>query len=122
MTKKKKESKKEKHAWKDRRSLHRFLKISLIVFAVILIISLSNNIIYSGKLKRIGIKHDNYYQNLFPIQKDWLPVDWEARNSNAYNTYLRLFPPGTNIEKNQVNEHIKRIVENPQRKRLADAV
>ena len=65
----------------------------LVIYIIFSAIGLVNDIIYGVKLQRIGIEHDIYYKNLFPIQKDWLPKDWEIRDCNACNEYTRLISP-----------------------------
>jgi serine/threonine protein kinase len=91
-----------------------------IVYAVMSILSLVNDFIYKTKIEKLEVKYDTHYKNYFPVQKDWLPADWEARECNGWDIYIELFPPKTDKEGNPIplsqyleNEYAKNILANP---------
>ncbi len=73
----------------------RFFFLCLLVYGVISILSLVNDTNYRVKLEKIRGEDETYYKTLFPIQKTWLPAEWEARDSNAWDTYVKIFPANT---------------------------
>jgi len=91
-----------------------------IVYAGISILSLVNDFIYNTKIEKLEAKYDTHYKNYFPVQKDWLPAEWEVRDCNGWDTYIELFPPKTDKEGNPIplsqylkNEYAKNILVNP---------
>jgi serine/threonine protein kinase len=91
-----------------------------IVYAGISILSLVNDFIYKTKIEKLEVKYDTHYQNYFPVQKDWLPAEWEVRDCNGWDTYIELFPPKTDKEGNPIplsqylkKEYAKNILVNP---------
>ncbi len=96
-----------------------------IVYAGISILSLVNDFIYKTKIEKLEVKYDTHYQNYFPVQKDWLPAEWEVRDCNGWDTYIELFPPKTDKEGNPIplnqylkNEYAKNILVNPMGKKF----
>jgi len=100
-------------------SLRAFVGL-LIVYGAISIISLVNDLIHSGSLDKVIVEYETYYKNLFPIQKEWLPEAWKARDCNACNAYLKLFPSrydegGKIIPKEEYSkdEYVRQVLNNP---------
>ena len=84
---------------KESRFLKSFFKVALrvfimlvIVYAIISISSLVNDSIYNVKIEKLQVAYDTYYKNYFPLKKDWLPGQWEVKNCNGWDTYLKIFP------------------------------
>jgi hypothetical protein len=84
---------------KESRFLKPFLKVALrvfiilvIVYAIISISSLVNDSIYKVKIEKLQVEYYIYYKNYFPLKKDWLPAQWEIKDCNGWDTYLKLFP------------------------------
>jgi serine/threonine protein kinase len=84
---------------KESRFLKPFFKVALRVFiilviayAIISVSSLVNDSIYKVKIEKLQVEYDTYYKNYFPLKKDWLPAQWEIKDCNGWDTYLKLFP------------------------------
>jgi len=84
---------------KESRFFKPFLKAALrvfiilvIVYAIISVSSLVNDSIYNVKIEKLQVEYDTYYKNYFPLRKDWLPGQWEIKDCNGWDTYLKLFP------------------------------
>jgi serine/threonine protein kinase len=84
---------------KEKRFFKPFLKVALkvliilvIVYAIISVSSLVNDSIYNVKIEKLQVEYDTYYKNYFPLRKDWLPGQWEIKDCNGWDTYLKLFP------------------------------
>ncbi|MGD2085792.1 MAG: protein kinase [Candidatus Aminicenantes bacterium] len=84
---------------KEKRFLKSFLKVALRVFIILVIVygiisvsSLVNDSIYNVKIEKLQVEYDTYYKNYFPLRKDWLPGQWEIKDCNGWDTYLKLFP------------------------------
>ncbi|MFC2146155.1 protein kinase [Acidobacteriota bacterium] len=102
---------------KESRFLKPFLKVSLwvfimlvIVYAVISISSLMNDSIYKVKIEKLQVEYDTYYKNYFPLRKDWLPARWEIKDCNGWDTYKKLFPqvPGNDTSNSKVKDLVKK--------------
>lgn len=85
---------------KEKRFLKPFLKVALrvfiilvIVYAIISVSSLVNDSIYKVKIEKLQVEYGTYYKTYFPLRKDWLPGQWEIKDCNGWDTYLKLFPP-----------------------------
>ena len=101
---------------KKRKFLKPFLKVALrvfiilvIVYAVISVSSLVNDAIYKVKIEKLQVEYDTYYKNYFPTRKDWLPTQWEIKDGNSWDTYLKLFP--MEIAQTKPAPEVKNLVE-----------
>jgi hypothetical protein len=93
----------------------------LIVYGGISLLSYVKDKEYKGEIEKLEVKYETHYQHYFPVQKDWLPAEWEARDCNGWDTYIELFPPesdkeGSSIPPSQYlkNEYAKNILVDPQ--------
>jgi serine/threonine protein kinase len=107
---------KVKEIKKEKRVLKPFLKIALrvfiilvIVYAIISVSSLVNDSIYKVKIEKLQVEYDIYYKNYFPLKKDWLPGQWEIKDCNSWDTYLKLFP--REATQTELTSEVKNLVE-----------
>jgi|GEM_PF-2210532 len=92
-TEKVKAEKKEKRFFKPfLKAALKVLIILVIVYAIISVSSLVNDSIYNVRIEKLQVEYDTYYKNYFPLKKDWLPGQWEIKDCNGWDTYLKLFP------------------------------
>jgi serine/threonine protein kinase len=105
---------------KEKRFLKPFLKVALRVFIILVIVyaiisasSLVNDSIYKRKIENLQVEYNTYYKTYFPLKKDWLPAQWEIKDCNSWDTYLKLFPqkPG-NAASNPEGENTVEISNN----------
>lgn len=77
----------------------RFLVFFILVYIAVSVLSLVNDSSYHGKIEKLQVEYDTYYQTYFPVNKKlWLPAQWETIESNGWNIYKELFPPNTDEE------------------------
>jgi len=93
---------KVKEIKKEKRALKPFLKVALWVFIILVIgygiisvSSLLNDSVYKMKIEKLQVEYDTYYKTYFPVSKDWLPPQWETKDCNGWDAYLKLFPMET---------------------------
>ena len=78
----------------------------VIFFVVISIVGSINDANYKARLAMIKVEQNNYFNNLYPLEKDWLPEEWGMRDCNACIPYRELFHPGQGKEyEDQINEN-----------------
>jgi serine/threonine protein kinase len=66
----------------------------LVIYAAVSILSLINDSTNNVRIEKLKSEYETYYKDHFPVQKDWLPAGWEAKNCNAWDTYMEFFLPG----------------------------
>jgi serine/threonine protein kinase len=71
----------------------RIIIFLVFVYAIISVLSLVNDSLIKGNIEKHQVKYETYYKNRFPLQKDWLPGEWEIKECNAWETYAQLFSP-----------------------------
>jgi len=98
----------------------RVLEFLLIFYGIISLVGLANDAIYRGKIEKIQVEHDTFYKNFFPVQKDWLPEEWDTWNCNSCNGYKKIFPYTLDDEGNRIVEgeyqktdYVKEFMGNP---------
>ncbi|MCP5105380.1 MAG: hypothetical protein GY950_18470, partial [bacterium] len=64
-----------------------------VIYAAISASSLINDSSYLNKIGKVKVQFDTHYKDMFPIQKDWLPGEWETNDANGWDKYMKLFAP-----------------------------
>lgn len=90
----------------------RFLKYTLrllillfIIYAAISVSSLVTDSKYSVEIEKLKAESKTYYNSYFPVQKKWLPEEWETKDANGWDIYMELFsPPSGETPRAKVNE------------------
>jgi serine/threonine protein kinase len=85
---------------KEQRAANRVFKYALrafilllVIYAAISILSLINDSTNNVRIEKLKSEYETYYKDHFPVQKDWLPAEWEAKDCNAWDTYMEFFLP-----------------------------
>jgi len=68
-----------------------------IIYAAISISSLVNDSIYSVRIDKLQVEYNTFYTNYFPLNRDWLPSQWEISDCNGWDTYRELFSKAENV-------------------------
>ena len=64
----------------------------IFLYAVVSVSSLVNDSIYKVKIEKLQVEYDTYYKSYFPLERDWLPAQWEVKPCNGWDIYRELFP------------------------------
>lgn len=73
--------------WRPLAYLGRFLELAVLLFACASILGWVVDSHYRGKLLRLTAEHNIYFKTRFPMDKDYLPLDWPVRQDDAWKKY-----------------------------------
>jgi len=73
----------------------RLLFLLFLIYAAISVSSLVTDSKFSVEIEKLKAESDTYYANYFPVQKEWLPGEWQTKDANAWDIYMELFTPST---------------------------
>jgi serine/threonine protein kinase len=114
---------------KPRRSLFktvfRLFLLLLLVYIVVSAVGFVNDATYGVKIDKVRVESQTYYQNRFPLNREWLAKEEETGGVDTWAAYLNLFPPrlkedGRRIPETEYlkNERVRSILKNPRAKTL----
>ncbi|MCX6556178.1 MAG: protein kinase, partial [Candidatus Aminicenantes bacterium] len=67
--------------------LGRLLELALLLFACATVLGWIVDSHFNGKLLGLTAEYPLYFKTRFPMDKDYLPADWPARQGNAWKKY-----------------------------------
>jgi serine/threonine protein kinase len=70
--------------------LGRLLELLILLFAFGTLIGWFLDIRFGTKLQQFTMEYPLYFKTRFPLDKDYLPDDWPARQGNAWEVYQRV--------------------------------
>lgn len=71
----------------------RLLFLLVFIYAAISVSSLITDSKFSVEIEKLKAESETYYKTYFPIQKEWLPGEWETKDANGWDIYMELFSP-----------------------------
>lgn len=98
------------------KSLFRIFLLILFAYIVISVIGIVNDATYGAKIDKLNVEYQTYYQNYFPLAREWLPKDQEPSDTDSWATYMSIFPPRTDEQERAIPE--KKYFENPAVKQI----
>lgn len=70
--------------------LGRLLEMIILLFALGTLVGWFLDYRFGNKLQQFTMEYPLYFKTHFPMDKDYLPDDWPARQGNAWNVYQRV--------------------------------
>jgi serine/threonine protein kinase len=70
--------------------LGRLLELLILLFACGTLVGWFLDYHYGNKLQQFTMEYPIYFKTHFPLDKDYLPDDWPARQGNAWDVYQRV--------------------------------
>jgi serine/threonine protein kinase len=128
INKKARQESRKRHLLSLRRSLRlkpliylgRLLELLIILFALGTLVGWFLDYRFGNKLQQFTMEYPLYFKTHFPMDKDYLPADWPARQGNAWEVYQRVMD-AQDVPRSGTERHLSREIGNLYRTAITPA-